>query len=145
MRRKIGKGAWTAAALALTLAVILPGSAWAGKKRVPESLPGATVVDAERAKALMEQKKILVVDARLESAYEEEHLPGAVNIPEPLMIVMREELPSDKNHPVLFYSRGSSCWRSYKASRRAVQWGYTQVYWFRGGIPEWKAKGYPTE
>jgi rhodanese-related sulfurtransferase len=23
--------------------------------------------------------------------------------------------------------------------------GFTQVYWFRGGFPEWVAKGYPVE
>jgi rhodanese-related sulfurtransferase len=27
----------------------------------------------------------------------------------------------------------------------AVKAGYTRVYWFRGGFPEWSAKGYPVE
>jgi rhodanese-related sulfurtransferase len=27
----------------------------------------------------------------------------------------------------------------------AVKAGFTQVYWFRGGYPEWIAKGHPAE
>jgi len=27
----------------------------------------------------------------------------------------------------------------------AIKAGYTKVYWFRGGFPEWKGKGFPTE
>jgi len=128
------------------LGLVTAGPALAGKKLTPNSLPGATVVDADQVKAMIDKKeKVLVVDARVESEYKEAHLPGAVNIPQPKMDALKDRLPADKTHPLLFYCNGPKCWKSYRASKKALEWGYTQVYWFRGGIPEWKSKGYPTE
>ena len=40
---------------------------------------------------------------------------------------------------------GTECWKSYKATRTAVAAGYTKVYWFRGGMPEWREKHMPVE
>jgi len=52
-------------------------------------------------------------------------------------------IPKDK--PVLFLCNGPECWKSYKASRAAVAGGYTKIYWFRGGMPEWREKRLPVE
>lgn len=54
-------------------------------------------------------------------------------------------LPADKSTPIIFYCNGGECWKSYKACRTALKSGYSHVYWMRGGMPEWKAKGFPTE
>jgi rhodanese-related sulfurtransferase len=35
--------------------------------------------------------------------------------------------------------------RSSNASKKAVEWGYKNVYYFRLGFPAWKAAGYPAE
>jgi 3-mercaptopyruvate sulfurtransferase SseA len=45
----------------------------------------------------------------------------------------------------VFYCNAGECWKSYKASVMAIKGGHKKVNWFRGGIPEWKAKGLPTE
>ncbi len=35
------------------------------------------------------------------------------------------------------------CWMSWNAARRAVEWGYTGVYWYPGGTDDWQASGRP--
>src|SRR6185295_13359840 len=40
----------------------------------------------------------------------------------------------DKAKPIVFFCVNAQCWLSYNASLRAAALGYTQVYWFRGGI-----------
>ena len=52
-------------------------------------------------------------------------------------------IPKDK--PVVFLCNGPECWKSYKASRAALAEGYTKIYWFRGGMPEWREKRLPVE
>ncbi|MGH8209820.1 MAG: MBL fold metallo-hydrolase [Steroidobacteraceae bacterium] len=37
-----------------------------------------------------------------------------------------------------------TCWLSWNAAKRAISYGYRNVYWFRDGIEGWKAAGYPT-
>ena len=51
----------------------------------------------------------------------------------------------NKQIPVLFYCQSAQCWMSYNAALRAINMGYTQVLWYRGGIEAWKAAGLPTQ
>ena len=53
------------------------------------------------------------------------------------------KLPADKGAALILACNGAECWKSYKASHAAVKAGYTRVYWFRGGIPEWRTAGRP--
>jgi tetratricopeptide (TPR) repeat protein len=39
--------------------------------------------------------------------------------------------------PLVFYCHGSHCWSSYNACLRAINLGYTHVYWYRGGLSAW--------
>ena len=34
-----------------------------------------------------------------------------------------------------------TCWLSYNTALRAARLGYTEVYWYRGGIEAWLASG----
>ena len=45
--------------------------------------------------------------------------------------------------PVTFYCNGMNCDRSDKAAVIAIDCGYSEVYWFRGGIEELRARKYP--
>ncbi len=120
----------------------------------PATLPGATSITAEQVKQLLE-KGTLVVDTRVANEYAESHIKGAVNIPykeksaKSVKFDMTQDsfdlhkLPGDKMRPIVFYCNSGECWKSYKASAVAIKAGYRQVYWFRGGYPEWKAKDYP--
>jgi rhodanese-related sulfurtransferase len=50
-----------------------------------------------------------------------------------------------KDKPAVFMCNGPECWKSYKASRTALAEGYTKIYWFRGGMPEWREKHLPVD
>lgn len=122
----------------------------------PDSLNGATVVDAVKAKSLFDAG-VKVIDARVANEYAESHIKGAINVPykeksaKAVDFDVKQDstdlskLPADKNTAILIYCNGAECWKSYKASVAAIKAGYKTVYWFRLGLPEWKAKGYPTE
>jgi rhodanese-related sulfurtransferase len=111
----------------------------------PESVAGAETVDASRAKQLFEQEAAFV-DLRKDSAWNSGRVPGAIHLDyqeafnqEALMA----EVATDET--VVFYCSGVRCPRSAKASEQALEWGYTQVYYFREGFPAWKKAGYPVE
>lgn len=122
----------------------------------PDSLSGAIPVDAARTKFLAESG-VLVIDARVANEYAESHIRGAINVPYKEKSAKSADfdasqdsfdlskLPASKDTAMVIYCNGPECWKSYKASKAAVKAGYKTVYWFRLGIPEWKAKGYPTE
>ncbi|HYG90648.1 MAG TPA: quinoprotein dehydrogenase-associated putative ABC transporter substrate-binding protein [Azospirillum sp.] len=37
------------------------------------------------------------------------------------------------------------CWMSWNAAKRAVEWGYSNVYWYPDGTTRWQEAGYPLE
>ncbi|MFY8119369.1 MAG: rhodanese-like domain-containing protein [Roseateles sp.] len=122
----------------------------------PASLAGVKLVKAEEAKKLQDAGAPLI-DTRVAAEYAEKTIKGAKSVP------YREKsakavdfdasqdqfdlskLPSDKNAPLVFFCNAGECWKSYKASVVASKAGYKQVHWFRGGMPEWTAKGLPTQ
>lgn len=57
------------------------------------------------------------------------------------------ELVSEKNkreQMLVFYCTALNCWHSYNAALRAVNLGYRNVHWYRGGLTSWYAAGLPT-
>jgi PQQ-dependent catabolism-associated CXXCW motif protein len=46
--------------------------------------------------------------------------------------------------PMVFFCR-ADCWMSWNASRRAISWGYTRVFWYAFGTTGWEFNGYPTQ
>ncbi|MFA6901592.1 MAG: phosphate ABC transporter substrate-binding protein PstS [Gallionellaceae bacterium] len=122
----------------------------------PLRLEGAEVVDAKQVLELRSDG-IMIVDSRVAPEFKEDHIPKAVNIPyvekseksanfDPGMDQFDlSKLPANKNAGIIFYCNAGACWKGYKAAVVAVKAGYRKVYWFRGGIPEWKSRSYPTE
>jgi ABC-type phosphate/phosphonate transport system substrate-binding protein/rhodanese-related sulfurtransferase len=121
----------------------------------PRSLDGVKIVSAEEAAEMM-QKGVVLYDTRIEEEHRENHIRGALWLPYAEKSAKEVGFDSSKdkfdlgriagkNAPVIFACNGPECWKSYKSCVAAVKAGYTQVYWFRGGFPEWAAKGYPVE
>lgn len=121
----------------------------------PSQLPGATLVNASQVAAL-QQKGVPIIDVRLVKEYHEKHIKGAVSIPygekslkdvafDPAVDNWAGPEKLEKDRPVIFHCNGAECWKSYKAAQVALSKGFTQVYWFRGGFPEWEAAGLPIE
>lgn len=48
-----------------------------------------------------------------------------------------------KDVPLVFYCQGPMCWMSYNAALRAIQLGYKNVLWYRGGLEAWQKAGKP--
>jgi rhodanese-related sulfurtransferase/ABC-type phosphate/phosphonate transport system substrate-binding protein len=121
----------------------------------PDTLKGATRVSAEEVAELGKQN-VTIVDTRTQKEYDNEHVRGAVlasyaekSLKEIDFDVTKDDfsalktVPKDK--PAIFFCNGPECWKSYKASRAAVAAGYPKVYWFRGGMPEWREKHLPVD
>ncbi len=54
---------------------------------------------------------------------------------------LNQTTQGNKETPLVFYCLSSHCWMSYNASLRAINMGYKNVLWYRGGIEAWKAAG----
>lgn len=120
----------------------------------PTSLPGAKVITAAEAK-LLAAKGMAVYDVRVAEEFDTAHVPGAISVPYKEASAKEvgfdpaddqfalNKLPKDKNTPFMMYCDGTICWKSYKSALMAIQGGWKNVYWFRGGFPEWKDAGLP--
>ena len=115
------------------------------KPYAPESMPGTTTVSAEEViEMILANPELIVIDSRKKTEYIKGHIEGAINIlntelgPEEL-----EFIATDKNTPLLFYCNGVRCLRSSDSLTKAVGWGYTNLFWFRGGWKEWTEKRLP--
>jgi PQQ-dependent catabolism-associated CXXCW motif protein len=49
----------------------------------------------------------------------------------------------DQSRPLVFFCQGAICWESYNAVLRANAAGYSQIYWYRGGLAAWQEAGLP--
>lgn len=143
------------AALSIFIVILLSMPAMAEKPLTPERLKGATVVSTDWLKANF--GKVGIYDVRKKAEYVEEHIKGAISIPykeksgktadfdsskDKLKI---SKFPADKNAAIVVHCNGARCWKSYKAAVLLVRAGYKNVKWYRDGIPDWKAKGNPTD
>lgn len=111
----------------------------------PETVAGATTIDAAKAKELFDTGAVFV-DPRNDADFEAGRIPGAEHLD--LNGQLSAETLAEvvgKEEPVVFYCNGEKCSRSPDACEKAVGWGWKQVYFFRTGLPAWKAAGYPVE
>lgn len=49
----------------------------------------------------------------------------------------------DKSHPLVFFCASRMCWLAHNATLRALDLGYRNVSWYRGGRDSWQAAGLP--
>ncbi len=84
-----------------------------------------------------------LIDARTAGEFEEVHIKGAMNIPQPQFDEYAKQLPGDKGVRLIFYCNGVKCGKSKKAARQAVGKGYTNVFVYAEGMPVWEEKGLP--
>lgn len=147
---------FTITPLIIILTLALAGITIAGKVPTPTDPPaGVKIIAADDAKPLIVQGKVQVFDMRNALNFGKGHLPGAVSIPykwtkkgHPAQRTGEfdmSKLPTDKGTTILFHSDGPNGWKSYYASKAAVESGYSNVLWMRDGFATWTDKGYPVE
>ena len=92
-------------------------------------------ITMDEAVAIMETETgYIILDVRTPSEFADQHIPGAVNIPnETIGTEQIPELP-DKDQQILVYCRSGN--RSKQASEKLVALGYTNIVEF-GGIIDW--------
>lgn len=99
-------------------------------------------IDATGVKALLEKNAATVINPLSPIEYENQHIPGSINIP---LENLSSMLPEDKNETIIFYCLGEKCVFSWRAAEIAADLGYKNVYAFRGGIPAWQEAGFEIE
>ena len=88
----------------------------------------------EAVSMMKEENNYIILDVRTVAEFAEEHIPGAINIPnETIGTETIPELP-DKDQRILVYCRSGN--RSKQASEKLAKLGYTNVFEF-GGIIDW--------
>jgi rhodanese-related sulfurtransferase len=127
--------------------VVMSGFASASElvKSSPESVLGATTVDAQAAKVLFDNEAAFI-DLRKKNVWDAGRIPGAIWLDFKNGYnesALKAEVSEDEE--LVFYCSGVRCPRSSKAAASALGWGYKKVYYFRGGYPEWKNAGLPIE
>jgi rhodanese-related sulfurtransferase len=113
------------------------------------------IVSADEVGELL-KKGVALYDTRSEEEYRQGHIRGAKWLPyaeksakEVGFDAAKDKIDlaklADRSAPVIFACNGAECWKSYKSCVAAVKSGFKQVYWFRGGYPEWVARGYAVD
>lgn len=115
------------------------------KPYAPQTMPGTVIVSAEQVvELILSRPGLVIIDSRKKSEFAKGHIEGAVNL---LNTSMRPEdlaaIVPDKTAPIVFYCNGTRCMRSSDAIRKATDWGYRNIFWFRGGWKEWEEKRLP--
>ncbi|WP_198264768.1 rhodanese-like domain-containing protein [sulfur-oxidizing endosymbiont of Gigantopelta aegis] len=118
---------------------------FAGDKVSPMTVDGAKSVTTEEAKKLFDDG-VLFVDVRKDKDWNAGRVSDAIQLnvktnfsEENLLKEMK------KTEPAVIYCNGERCMRSSNATKKAVSWGFTNIYYYRDGFPAWKKAGYPVE
>lgn len=136
---------------------------------VPSALEGATVVGPEEAHALWKTGEAAFIDvlpqppkpANLPKGTiwrdkPRHSIPGAIWLPNVgygaiadvtaayFRTGLEKATEGDLSHPVVIFCL-EDCWMSWNAAKRALEWGYTSVYWLPEGTDGWQLWGYPLE
>jgi rhodanese-related sulfurtransferase len=93
-----------------------------------------------------DRKSAIFLDAREPAAYEEGHIPGALNFSalelDKFAPLVMPQL-TDKNQEIIAYCNGGDCTLSLDLARTLIEQGYKKVEVFEDGWPTWKKAGYP--
>jgi rhodanese-related sulfurtransferase len=119
--------------------------------KTPTRIPGALVITTEALHMLYQRENALLVFDVLGGP---QMLPNAQNALPAAQAgsfndqtqrefgnYLQQVTGGNKDQPLVFYCQSVECWMSYNAALRAVNLGYTQVFWYRGGIEAWQLAG----
>jgi rhodanese-related sulfurtransferase len=108
---------------------------------------GIEVVDAPRAKEIIEAGEFLVCDARKGEDFDKGHLPGAVSFPFELKDETYDEMAAlfSPEQPVMVYCSGRGCDDALLLGKFLRAQGSTRVVLFLEGIEGWKGAGHPLQ
>ncbi|WP_417605805.1 PQQ-dependent catabolism-associated CXXCW motif protein [Primorskyibacter flagellatus] len=136
---------------------------------VPSTLSGGTVVGPEAAHDLWQAGQTAFIDVLPQAPKPanlpegtiwrdkpRDSIPGAIWLPNVgygaiadvtegyFRRGLANVTKNDSTHPVLFFCL-ADCWMSWNAAKRAIEWGYSNVYWLPEGTDGWQFWDYPLE
>lgn len=94
-------------------------------------------VDVEEASRMADNKETFILDVRTPAEYADGHLANSVLVPLQEIERRANDLPADKNRPILVYCRSGN--RSGRAQQFLRENGYANVFNLKGGILAWTA------
>jgi len=121
-----------------------------------EAPKGVTLVDAKKVQEL-QAGGATMVDTRKASEFGEGSIKGAISVPyDPEKSTKDVNFDakadkfdmsklSNKGAKIVVFCNAGSCWKSYKSAVVLAANGYSQVFWYREGVPDWKARKLPME
>ena len=123
----------------------------------PTSIPGGRVVGTQELAQWMQgqqgqQGRVMLLHAIVSDA----HLPNAIpaapasqggsfddTVQREFGDYLQRATGGDRSRLLVTYCQGVQCWGSYNAALRAIQLGYKNVHWYRGGMEAWAQAGLP--
>ena len=125
--------------LGMLLMTVVPRP-WATGFSAPETIAGAETLNAESLILLAQGVDDLqLIDARLNQDRTTGYIEGSISLSDlDTSCAKLETTVADKGQTLVFYSNGINCPRAARSIGKALECGYTRVYWLRGGFEEWR-------
>lgn len=133
--------------LILGLFLIFSLPAQAVKNPSPTEVKGTTAIDAQQARELW-LKGTKFIDPRSTSDWNAGRIPGALHMEMGKPVYNSDtalEFLGSYGAPVVAYCNAEACHRAAQLAEKLVEWGFTQVYYFRLGYPAWLETQSPFE
>ena len=137
---------------------------------VPATLAGATLVTTQTLRRMLDRgDDVILIDVlpaprkppslrpgALWLPKKRRNIPGSVWLPNTgygVLPIEEEDYlrrnllrvtGGDPSRALVFYCL-ADCWMSWNAAKRAVSWGYANVYWYPDGTDGWAEAGLPLE
>ena len=106
--------------------------------------PPTARLDLDQARALMDSRPALLVDARPAEFYNQRHIRDALNLPPALFdfVYMMRFSRIDPQTPVVVYGRNISRLYDEEIAYQLTRRGHTNVFVLTGGLAAWQARGW---
>ncbi|MCG6870532.1 MAG: hypothetical protein LJE91_17900 [Gammaproteobacteria bacterium] len=122
----------------------------------PNQIPGGQVITTKGVNELMQkpQLKALVFDVLGAPSKLPNAIPAVAaseggtfsdQTQKQLGDYLQQVTGGNRETPLVFYCQGTHCWMSYNAALRAINLGYPNVLWYRGGLDAWQQAGLQTQ
>jgi rhodanese-related sulfurtransferase len=102
-------------------------------------------IHRDKLEELLDRGEVTVVEALPEQYFDQEHIPGAIQVDyEELEEQAPERLP-DKDAAIVTYCASLTCRNSEIAANKLIALGYTNVREYAEGKADWIEAGLPVE
>lgn len=104
-----------------------------------------TLISRQELAAAIDTGTVTVVDALPRLYFDQQHLPGALNLVEDEVAERAASVLPDRDAPIVTYCSNPSCNNSEAVARALGRLGYRNVRKYREGIQDWVEAGLPVE